>query len=350
MQKTIRQTIILLIAAITVLTPVFTQTCNAQTGNSTFSIVWITDTQYLSESYPADYTNLCSWITQNRDNYNIQMVIHTGDVVNQEGNATQWTSANQSMGLLADAGIPYCWNSGNHDYNSTCWMGNQYAMFNPQTFQSKNYWVSSYEDGMNTAVCFNASDRQWLIVNLAFYANDSALMWVNGLLDAYPDANAIVAAHAYINRQCQYDSWAVNLKSTVLDTHPNVFLTLSGHIHPTSGNRTRVGGRDELLFNPQDAKSREGAESARILTFNTAEGTIHVQTYDLYTNQFLQDGNNSFILSTTFRNDQPANTSSTVFTIAALAIAVIGVVIVALLVLSWRFRRGFWQGKHDIIK
>jgi hypothetical protein len=337
-QRAKHQTIILLIATIALLTPIFTQICNAQTSNSTFSIVWITDTQYLSESYPADYTNLCRWITQNRDNYNIQMVIHTGDIVNEEGNTTQWTSANQSMSLLVNADIPYCWNAGNHDYNSTCWIGNQYTTFNPKTFQSKPYWAGSFEDGMNTAVCFNASGHQWLIVNLAFDANDSALTWANGLLDAYPDANAIVAAHAYINRQCKYDSWATNLKSTVLDTHPSVFLTLSGHIHPTSGNRTRVGSRDELLFNPQDAECQEGAESARILTFNVAEGTIRVQTYDLYLNQLLQDSNNNFTLNTTFRNDTLANASFPILTVATLIVAVMCTMVVLVLVLKWRFR------------
>ena len=340
MQRAKQQTIVLAMAAALLLMPVLTQTCKAQTGNSTFSIIWITDTQYLSESHPADYTNLCRWITQNRANYNVQMVIHTGDIVNAEGNTIQWLNANKSMSLLADADIPYCWDAGNHDYNSTCWIGNQYSMFNPQTFQSKSYWAGSFQDGMNTAVCFNASGHQWLIVNLAFDANDSALMWANGLLDAYPDANAIVAVHAYINRQCQYDSWAKNFKSTVLDTHSNVFLTLSGHIHPTSGNRARVGGRDELLFNQQDAEGQEGAESARILTFNVVKGTICVQTYDLYANQFLQDSNNDFTLNTTFRNDQPANTSFPVFTVVAAAtVLAMCVVIVVVLVLRGRFRR-----------
>jgi hypothetical protein len=338
MQRTKQQTIALVIAASLLLMPSLTQICKAQTSNNTFSIVWITDTQYLSESHPSDYTNLCRWITQNKDNYNIQMVVHTGDIVNEEGNTTQWINANQSMCLLADADMPYCWDAGNHDYNTTCWIGNQYIMFNPQTFQSKPYWAGSFQDGMNTAVCFNASGHQWLIINLAFYANDSALAWANGLLDAYPDANAIVAAHAYINRQCQYDSWATTFKTTVLDTHPNVFLTLSGHIHPTSGNRTRFGSRDELLFNPQDAESQEGAESARILTFNVTEGTIRVQTYDLYTNQFLQDDNNNFTLNTNFRNDQPTNASFPVFAVAAVVL-VLCAVLVAVLVFRRRFRR-----------
>jgi hypothetical protein len=35
------------------------------------------------------------------------MVIHTGDIVDTEGNTTQWECANRSMSILWDAGIPY---------------------------------------------------------------------------------------------------------------------------------------------------------------------------------------------------------------------------------------------------
>ena len=283
----------------------FSSTVEAAKPNANgqnFSIIWITDTQYLTESHPALNNNLCQWIVQNKDTYNVQMVVHTGDIVNQEANATQWTSANQSMSILLADQIPYCWDTGNHDYNATCWIGNQYAAFNPETMEAKPYWVSDDFGGMNTAVHFNASGQDWLIVNLAFQANDSALKWANNILDANPQAHAIVATHAYLNRAGEYEQWATNFKTKVLDTHASVFLTLSGHYYPTSGLRTRVGERDELLFNQQDAYGQMGAESARILIFNPAQGTIKVQTYSLYLNQFVEDSDNSFTLQTSFRN------------------------------------------------
>jgi hypothetical protein len=274
----------------------------AQMDTDNFSVIWITDTQYLSESNPKLYDNLCQWIAQNTAAYNVKMVIHTGDIVNDESNRTQWQSANQSMSILLANNIPYCWDAGNHDYNSTCWIGNQYAAFNPETFEAKPYWVSDDLGGVNTAVHFNASGQNWLIVNVAFQANDSALRWANNILDANPQAHAIVAIHAYLDRAGEYGQWATNFKTKVLDTHANVFLTLSGHYYPTSGLRTRVGERDELLFNQQDAYGQMGAESTRILTFNPAQGTIKVQTYSLYLNQFIEDSDNSFTLQSSFRN------------------------------------------------
>ncbi len=47
------------------------------------------------------------------------MVIHTGDIVNDEANQTEWANANESMSMLLNNGIPYCWDAGNHDYDST---------------------------------------------------------------------------------------------------------------------------------------------------------------------------------------------------------------------------------------
>ncbi len=275
-----------------------------EVGEENFSIFWITDTQYLSESYPRYYDSLCQWIVRNADKYNCKMVVHTGDIVDTEGNLTQWENANNSMSILLNAGIPYCWDAGNHDYNSTCWIGNQFAAFNPANFVEKPYWIGDKSEGQNTAVHFTVSDLDFLIVNLEFNADNDTLAWANSLLDNYPDSHAIVAAHFYLNRTGGYEDWAANLKRSVLATHPNVFLTLSAHVYPLaySGIRTQVGDRQELVFNRQDKDSEMGASSLRILTFDTVHGVIDVKTFVIYANTFLIDSNNQFTLNTTFWN------------------------------------------------
>jgi len=275
----------------------------SSSGN--FSIIWITDTQYLSQLYPTYFDALCRWIVNNVNTYNVKMVIHTGDLVDTEGNQTQWANANNSMSILLNAGIPYCWNAGNHDYDATCWIGNQYTAFNASELATQPYWVDSFNEGQNTAVEFNAAGMNWLVVNLEFSAPESALTWANSLLDTRPDTHAIVAAHFYLNRTGGYESWATNLRNTVLDVHPSVFLTLSGHVYPLahSGLRVQAGDRDELVFNRQDKDGELGAASLRILTFDVADGVLDVKTFVLYANSFLNDANNQFALDTTFHND-----------------------------------------------
>jgi hypothetical protein len=275
-----------------------------------FSVIWITDTQYLSQIYPTYFDALCRWVVNNAATYNVKMVIHTGDMVDSEDNQTQWANANHSMSILLDAGIPYCWNAGNHDYTATYWIGNQYNAFNPAVLAEKPYWVGDEFNGQNTAIYVNVSSWDLLVVNLENLANNTALEWATSVLDAYPDSHAIVATHAYLNDQGKYtyikseqnSSWASNLNDTVLETHPSVFLTLNGHFNTNNGRRTQVGDRDELMFNRQDQDGSLGGATLRILTFDTANNTIDVKTFVLYANSFLTDSNDQFILSTPFYN------------------------------------------------
>jgi hypothetical protein len=275
-----------------------------------FSLIWITDTQYLSQIYPTYFDAMCRWIVNNAAAYNVKMVVHTGDIVDSEDNQTQWANANHSISILLDAGIPYCWNAGNHDYTATYWMGNQYIAFNPAVLAEKPYWVGDEFNGQNTAIHVNVSGWDLLVVNLENLANNTALEWANSVLDSYPDSHAIVATHAYLNNQGGYayrkseqdSSWASNLNATVLETHSSVFLTLNGHFNTNNGKRTQVGDRAELMFDRQDQDGSLGGATLRILTFDTANNTITVKTFVLYANSFLTDTNDQFTLSTSFYN------------------------------------------------
>jgi len=204
--------------------------------------------------------------------------------------------------------------------------------------QAKPYWVSDDFNGTSTAVRFDVSGWDFMVINVAFEANASVVAWANNLLDANPQSHVIVATHAYLNKDGTYDSWASNFKSTVLDTHANVFLTLSGHYHPAQGKWVREGGRDELFFNQQDAYNQAGAESARILTFDIAKGTVTVQTYNLYLNQFMKDSDNNFTFNSSFENDATGNRVSPALG-TAVVIGAVFVVVASLIYAKERHRK-----------
>jgi hypothetical protein len=266
-------------------------------SESSFSVVWITDTQYLSQKYPNDFNNTCRWIVNNRSKYNIKMVVHTGDIVNDAWNSVEWENANHSMGILLDNGIPYCWDAGNHD-DYPYWSGENYAAFNTTLMSGKPYWISDHSDGRSTAVQFKVGNWSFVIVNIEFGASDSVLTWTNSILDAHPKSYAIVATHAYLSEDCKYSTWATHLQNTVLNGHTNVFMTLNGHYHGNSNaNRTLVGERNELFFDYQYLDNEKGGATVRILTFNMSEGKIHITTYKPYTAQFVIDPDNQFSLA-----------------------------------------------------
>jgi hypothetical protein len=262
-----------------------------------FSIVWVTDTQYLSEKYPKNFDMLCNWIVDYSDALNVKAVVHTGDIVERNWNRREWEAANHAMSILLDASIPYCWDAGNHDQYNTTWVGKDFAAFNTSTMRQKSYWVDDILDGKNTAICFNDLGQSFIVINIECHANDTVLHWANNLLDRYSKSHAIIATHAYLNESCKYDKWAYHFRNTVLANHSNVFLTLSGHfMQGTRANRTFVQNRHELFFNYQHTNGGAGDSTIRILTFDIAQDAIIVNTYNPVTKQRLSDPDNHFIL------------------------------------------------------
>lgn len=276
--------------------------CSASTSKTAadpneFSIIWITDTQYLARFYPADFDAQCSWIVNNSAILNLKAVIHTGDIVDGQASIDQWINANHSMSILLDNNIPYCWDAGNHDKSEgASWYGKYYTALNVTVGREKPYWVSDYYDGKNTAIRLKVANLDILIINIEYQADNAVLEWANNLLDSNPQSIAIVGTHAYLQPSLNYEQWAINFKNQVLDAHPNVFLVLSGHYHVPAGNRTTVNNRNELMFDRQDEDNYEGGATIRILSFDTIKNAINVSTYLPYTDQYLTDSNSQFII------------------------------------------------------
>ena len=309
------------------LPPVVTPSQPARSA-APFSIFWITDTQFLSETNPAVYGKMTQWIVDNWAAENGKMVIHTGDLVQNGPMKAEWQNADAAMSVLLDHDIPYSWCAGNHDDavgsdSTSGWIGNQWDSFNPLVAGRRinkiqaTSWVSDYHDGMNTAVGFSANGLDFLVINIEWNAGPDALDWVRGLLDdpVFMHHRVIVAPHAYIDSSGSVDDprWGAELSAfltkltEVMDAHSSaVFLTLNGHFATDRGYNTPapVNGRNELMFDRQDSTDdpdnpmassttddvkRLGGGTVTILTFDTDENMIGVRTYDTYTGEYRVD-------------------------------------------------------------
>jgi calcineurin-like phosphoesterase family protein len=300
-----------------------------------FSIFWITDTQFLSETNPTLFGNLTSWIAENWAFYNGKMVIHTGDIVETGAVQAEWQSADAAMSTLLQNGIPYSWCAGNHDDlaggdATSGWNGNLWtASFDPTQVSAQVNamqdvsWVDDFHNGMNTAVTFSANGLNFLVVNLEWNAQPDVLSWVGGILDDpnYSDYHVIIAPHAYMNAWGfpQLSSDGVDVSGFVagitalMDAHSsNVFLTLNGHFATDCGYNlpSPVNGRNELMFDRQDSTDapgdptghgvdpdtltttdveKVGGATVTILNFDTANNQINVSTYDVCTGLWRED-------------------------------------------------------------
>jgi hypothetical protein len=301
---------------------------------SPFTIFWITDTQFLSESNPALFKMMNNWISSNWMPYNGKLVIHTGDMVQDGLIYEEWDNADNAMSILTANGIPYTWCAGNHDNRvmsdaTSGWIGNQWDSFNPSVMTanvnalSGVQWVSDCHDGMNMALTFSANDIDFLVINVEWNAQLDTLQWLGGVLDdpAYANHRVIVAPHAYIDALGRLDdpTWGTMLADfikgfrEILDAHSSrVFLTLNGHFATEVGYNTPfpVNYRNELMFDRQDCldapgepqtrgydasvpnsddKEKVGGATVTLLTFDTQNNQIRVSTYDVYTGNWRTD-------------------------------------------------------------
>jgi hypothetical protein len=290
----------------------------------TFTVFWITDTQYLSDDYPSLFNQTTQWIASNYAACNGKMVIHTGDIVNDWNVSSEWSNANKAMSILLNAGIPYTWDAGNHDFCgppsdsgavSTCtspthYIGDGYHAFNATVVASKEPqdWVSSTDNGKDTAVSFVADGQMFLVVNIE-YGGLAELPWVSSLLAQFKGDPVIIATHAYMDGSGSIPGWdrqyihdfTGNL-TKLMDANPNVFLSLNGHYssNSTTGDSyhtvNATTGRLSLMFNRQGVWTKTckrvgkyygctmdevGAASVTTLTFNLTSDMVYVDTLDI---------------------------------------------------------------------
>ena len=264
-------------------------------NESGFSVIHISDTQELS--WLGYWGNFTEWLVSVESEYNVKMIIHTGDIVEHCDDTKEWERANASMVALLDAGVPYTWCTGNHDvdYSTYTYIGANYLAFNTSTFESEDYWLGSY-DQKNTAVNWTYGNHKFIVINLEWHCNETAMAWFTNILETNTDANIIVATHSFINTSGGYnlwlggDTWELALLG-ILNENPNVMFTLNGHDQGVCTNV--VNDREQMLFNYQNSDARV----ARVLNFHVASNTVYVRTFKEYNGQWDISSENSFSFS-----------------------------------------------------
>jgi calcineurin-like phosphoesterase family protein len=312
--------------------PWLKDTVALERGIDGFTIVQITDTQYLSDANLNLFNGLTNWIATNSQALNLTMVIHTGDIVQVANSNRNWKNANNAMMQLYNNNVPYTWNAGNHDQlnNSLVgggspngsWLGGNYSAFNVTAMRQKPYWAGDISSGKDTAVKFTYDNYHFMIINIEYNANQTVLDWMQTLLKSNPNANVIVATHDFLNGDGGYGNrvnpvdvrWATNFEN-LLNNYPNVFMTVNGHSVGNGGSayHKRVGRREEIYFNMQENDSKTGAATARIYTFNmtdTTQPVVNAYTYETFgTPQYLTDQKDQFSFTTDITAYSPSTVS-----------------------------------------
>ncbi|WP_164545043.1 metallophosphoesterase [Antribacter gilvus] len=313
-----------------------------------FSIVHLTDTQYLSEGavehdtaeeravWASAYSGIVDWVAQNAEDRKISYVAHTGDITEnnirppatpelaqQAVGEFEFSSAQQRV--LDDAGVPNGVVAGNHDNQS----GRDGTLYN-EYFGPDRYAALSQEwehaeyggpwregDNENHYDLFSAGGLDFVVVGLSYGVTRDEAEWADSILKRFSDRNAIVLTHDYLEPSSAPDGRGAAyggtdgpmLYKTVVEDNPNVFLILAGHRHGVGTNvKPQVGdvghGVVELLADYQfytvpagqvglgehyedpATRLRLGASFFRMLQFDVDRGEMIVDTYSPMLGEF----------------------------------------------------------------
>lgn len=265
-----------------------------------FSFAWLSDTQYYSASYPEIYGKMTKYITDKAKEQNIVYGIHTGDLIDNMDDTSQWKNADQSMKVLDKAKIPYGILAGNHDVGHTAYDYTQfYNYFGENRFKSNSVYGSSPNNNRDHYDLVSAAGKEFVVVYLGWGLKDTSINWANDVLKKYSDRLAIVCTHGYINGRGTYVEQGKDINEKIIVPNKNVFIVLSGHY---GGAAVNIKRNDDHVYYEMMANYQFNAEGGagylRLLHFDVKNNLIYVDTYSPYKNDynFYDDVKEEFVI------------------------------------------------------
>lgn len=259
-------------------------------GEYDFTFVWMTDTQFYSKNYPQIFQRMNEWIVDNRDDLNIQYVIHTGDLVENWNDENQWQVADTNMAILDQAAVPYGVVSGNHDVNHNV---NDYSYywkyFGKDRFAGKPWYGGEWQNNRHHYDLVTEGDMKFIILYLGVYGriDQGTIDWANHILKKHKDRYAIVGTHAYIDPSGKYGVNGKEIMEKIVAPNDNVFMTVNGHYHGAFYNVKRMNGRVvyEVLSDYQSGPEG-GSGYLRLLQFDAESKRMYMNTYSPYKDDY----------------------------------------------------------------
>ena len=260
-----------------------------------YSFVWMSDTQYYSESFPYIFDRQTQWIVENQEAMKIKYVFHTGDLVDESDKEEQWNNADQFMKTLDDANVPNGVLAGNHDVDhKTNDYTQYYRFFGEDRYKDNPYYGESYKNNRGHYDLISAGGNDYIMVYMGWGVDDESIAWINNVLAEHPDRKAILSFHEYLLSTGTRHPLGDKLYNQVVVPNKNVIAVLSGHYHEAqtlideiddNGDGTADRKVYQLLADYQ-AGPEGGQGYMRLLHFDQDQDRIIVNTYSPYMNDY----------------------------------------------------------------
>ncbi len=249
-------------------------------------IIWISDTQHYSESYPETFNVMTQWIVDNKEALDIRFVFHSGDLVNASRSDLQWSNAAASMKKL-DGVVPYICAAGNHDVGKKY----NYDIYYSYVDDAREHRSASnsYGYGQSRYMLFSSDGRDYVFLSIGFERrgpSEEEILWINRVLSFFDDRIAVIVTHSYLHSNGKdLTTQGKNIYENIVVPNSNVWLILSGHCRRPASRTDELdddgdGIADRTVYsvmsNYQDAP-KGGSGYLRIINFGPT--TVCFSTY-----------------------------------------------------------------------
>ncbi len=260
-----------------------------------YTFVWMSDTQYYSESYPYIYERQTEWIVEQQEELKIEYVFHSGDLVDEADQEYQWDHADEYMRTLDDAEVPYGVLAGNHDVlQKTEDYSEYYKYFGEDRFADKPYYGGSYLNNRGHYDLISVNGNDYIMVYLGWGIDDEGIAWMNEVLSQHPDRTAILTFHEYLQATGTRHPLGEKLYEEVVLPNENVIAVLSGHYHEAQTLVDEIdddgdGNPDRTVYqmlSDYQAGPEGGQGYMRLLHFDKENNRIFVNTYSPYMDDY----------------------------------------------------------------
>lgn len=270
---------------------------------------------------------MTGWIEDNIDRLNIEMVLCTGDLVEQnemlvpdningdQPSRNQWIAVSRAFERL-DNKVPYILAAGNHDFGyksveSRISNYNQYFpahrnLSNVKILKEAGKNLEGKPTLQNSALEFiSPHNRKFLFMNLEFAPRDTVIQWAKGVvgMDAFKDHTVAVLTHSYLNAKNEHikkenypitdGNYGKAIWEKLVSPSKNILLVFSGHIGGADNFKAHIGFRtdknaarkkvNQMTFNAQAMgggwHGNGGDGWIRILEFLPDGKTVKVRTF-----------------------------------------------------------------------
>ncbi len=189
------------------------------------TMVWLTDTQYYTrfDDLLCKYEAAIDYYADLFGKGEAGFLLHTGDVADEysptENLKAQLEAASRLHKKLDDAKIPYGIVNGNHDVGQSLHDSSYFSQyFGSSRFAGNAWYGGNLNNNESHYDLITLGEYDYILLWLGYGAEDSEITvaWANDVLKRYPNRNAIILTHAYLDSD---GSWLLNKEDPMAYTH-----------------------------------------------------------------------------------------------------------------------------------